>query len=159
MGDDGIGHAFVADIGGERARIDAVEADDAAGLQPFVEMAGRAMVRRVGDRRMDDDAAGGGSRGEIARLDVFLVGADIADMRKSEGDDLPGVGRVGEDFLIAGHGRVEADLAHGLAGRAEAEAFEHRAVGEHEPRRLQRLGPAVLLVLLPGHACFTPSRS
>ena len=44
MGDHGIGHALVADIGGERARIDAVEADDAAGLQPLVEMAGRAVV-------------------------------------------------------------------------------------------------------------------
>ena len=80
--------------------------------------------------------------GEIARLDVFFVGADIADMRKGEGDDLPGIGGIGEDFLIAGHGRVEADFAHGFAGRAEAEAFEHGAVGKDEPRRLQRFGPA-----------------
>ena len=56
MGDHGIGHALVADIGGQRAGIDAVEADDAARLQPLVEMAGGAVVRGIGDRRMDDDA-------------------------------------------------------------------------------------------------------
>jgi hypothetical protein len=51
------------------------------------------------------------ARGGVVALDVLVVGADIADMREGEGDDLPGIGRVGQDFLIAGHRGVEADLA------------------------------------------------
>ena len=64
------------------------------------------------------------SSGAIGRLDVLLVGSDHADMREGEGDDLPGVGGVGEDFLIAGHRRVEADLADRLADGAEPKTFE-----------------------------------
>ena len=37
-----------------------------------------------------------------ASADVLVVGADISDVGKGEGDDLAGVGRVREDFLIAG---------------------------------------------------------
>ncbi len=68
---------------------------NAAGLQPFVEMASSAVVGRVGNRRVDDDAASRRGASQIARLDIFFVRADIADMRKGEGDDLPGVGRIG----------------------------------------------------------------
>ena len=49
-------------------------------------------------------------------FDVFVIGADNADMGKGEGHDLPGIGRIGENLLIAGHGGVEADLAHRAAG-------------------------------------------
>ena len=84
---------------------------------------------------MQDHAARAGRRRQVHRLDVLVVGADIADMREREGDDLPGIGGVGEDFLVAGHGGVEADLADRMAGGAEAEAFEHGAVGEHQERR------------------------
>ena len=55
-------------------------------------------------------------------------------MREGEGDELPGIGGIGEDFLIAGHRGVEADLADRVALGAKAEAFEHGAVGEHEER-------------------------
>ena len=55
-------------------------------------------------------------------------------MRESEGDELPGVGGIGEDFLVAGHRGVEADLADRLAFRAEAEALQHGPVGKHEER-------------------------
>jgi hypothetical protein len=51
------------------------------------------------------------ARGRGGGFDVFGVGADVADMGKREGDDLAGIGRVGHDFLIAGHRGVEADLA------------------------------------------------
>ncbi len=67
-------------------------------------------------------------------------------MREGEGDELPGIGGIGEDLLIAGHRGVEADLAHGVAFGAEAKAFQHRAVGEHEERGR--------LVVRPGGVVF-----
>ena len=103
-------------------------------LEPLVEVAGGAVVRRRGDVGVQDDAARARRRREVDGLDVLLVGADIADMREREGDDLPGIGRIGEDFLVAGHRGVEADLADRVAGRAEPHAFQHGAVGEHQER-------------------------
>ena len=121
-----IRHALGADQRGQRPGVDAGQADDAARLQPLVEV--------IGDRRAQDHATRAGRRGHVHRLDVFLVGTDIADMREGEGDELTGIGRIGEDFLISGHRRVEADLADGMAFRAETEAFQHGAIGEHKER-------------------------
>src|SRR5450759_3277265 len=59
-------------------------------------------------------------------------------MREGEADDLPGVRRIGEDLLIAGHGGIEADLADRVAYGAQALAFQHGSVGQHQKRR--RLG-------------------
>ena len=72
------------------------------------------------------------SRVEI--LDVLVIGADIADMREGEGDDLAGIGRVGEDFLIAGERGVEAHFGDGAAGGAQASPLDHRAVGKDQQR-------------------------
>ena len=124
--DHGVGHAVDADQRGQRAGVDAGKPDDAARLQPVVEMAGGAVVRRRGDRAVQDDAARARRRRHVDGLDVFFVGADIADMREGEGDDLPGIGRVGEDLLIAGHGGVEADLADRVAGGAAARSLRAR---------------------------------
>src|SRR5207302_9102021 len=67
-------------------------------------------------------------------LDVLVVGANIADMGKGEGDDLAGIGRIGEDLLIAGHRGIEADLADRMAGGAKAKALQQCAVGKDEQR-------------------------
>ena len=100
-------------------------------------------------RRVHHATRAGGGR-QVDRLDVVLVGADIADMRKRERDDLAGIGRIGEDLLIAGHGGVEANLAGRMPGGAEAEAFEHGAVGEHQQCGGLRLGPGVRRAQSPG---------
>ena len=60
---------------------------------------------------------------------VLQVHPDIADVGKGEGDDLGHVGGIGEDLLVAGHGGVEADLAHRLAFGPMALSLQHRAVG------------------------------
>ncbi len=116
--------------------------DDAAAFQPGVEIARGAIVGRGRDCGMQHDAARAGRRREVDGLDIFLVGADIADMGKCEGDDLAGIGRIGEDLLITGHGGIEADFADGMAGCAEANTFEHGAVRQNEKRRRLRLVPA-----------------
>ena len=79
--------------------------------------------------------------GRVDALDVLLVRADIADVGEGEGDDLAGVGRVGQDLLIARHRGVEADLAVALGRGTDAEALEHGAVGEDEERGRARLVP------------------
>ncbi len=134
MRDDGVRHALAADQRGQRAGIDAGEADDAARLQPLVEMPGGAVVRGVGDPGAQDHAARARRRRHVHRLDVFLVGADIADMRKGESDELAGIGGIGENLLITGHRGVEADLADRLAFRAEAKTLQHGAIGKHKQR-------------------------
>ncbi|MNR25521.1 hypothetical protein D3C85_1426760 [compost metagenome] len=65
-----------------------------------------------------------------AGLGIFRVGADVADMRISQGDDLPGIGRVGKDFLITGHGSIEYYLSDGVAVGSDGDAFEQRAVSQ-----------------------------
>ena len=58
--------------------------------------------------------------------------AVVADLRARHRDDLPGVRRIGQDFLVAGHAGVEHDFAGGLARRARRVAFEPGAVFERE---------------------------
>ncbi len=62
-------------------------------------------------------------------------------MGEGEGDDLPGIGRVGQDLLIAGHGGIEANLADRDAGRARALARDNGAVGKNEKAGRRLVGP------------------
>ena len=77
-------------------------------------------------------------RERVGRLNILGVGADITDMRKGEGDDLAGVGRIGHHLLITGHRGVEADLADRLALRAEAAPPDRRSVRPAPARRWLR---------------------
>ena len=113
-----------------------------------VEMLGGAVIRGIGDRGAQDHAARARRRRHVHRFDVLVVGADVADMREGEGDELPGIGGIGEDLLIAGHRGVEADFADGLAFGAEAKAFEHRAIGEHEERGRLVVRPGGIVFML-----------
>ena len=72
------------------------------------------------------------ARMRLVGLHVVRVRADVADVRKGEGDDLPRERRVGHDLLIAGHRGVKAHLAHRLAFRAEAAAPHHVPGREHQ---------------------------
>ncbi len=142
MRDHRVRHALFANERGQRAGIEPGKPDDAAAFQPGVEIARGAIVRRGRDRGMQHDTARAGRRREVDGLDIFLVGADIADMGECEGDDLAGIGRIGEDLLVTGHGSIEADFAHGMAGCAEANTLEHGTVRQNEKRRRLRLVPA-----------------
>ena len=73
---------------------------------------------------------------------------------KREGDDLPGIGGIGQDLLIAGHGGVEADLADRVCRWRRSRSFQDGAVGEHEQGRGLGLGPGGF-VLFGGHLAST----
>ena len=155
MGDDGVGHAGLADQGRQRARVDAGEADHAARLEPGVEPPLGPEIRGFGEVGAHDRADRRRGGGGIDHLDVLVVDADDPDMGEGEGHDLGGVGRIGEDLLVAGHRGVEADFADRRADGADAVALDHVAVGERQhagddartPPRLRSLsevGPRIV---------------
>ena len=93
----GVRRAAVAQAPGQAAGVDAGNRRQAVAVQPGVEMPGAAIVGRIGDIGAEHAA----QRRRGRRLDILFVGPDIADMREGEGDDLGGVGRIGEDFLVS----------------------------------------------------------
>ena len=127
--DDGaLGGAAVANAARQPARIHPGDGDQSEGLEPGVQVAARAPVGRVRDGGAQHAAAhrrGGG-------FDVLGVGAHVADVGEGKGDDLAGIGRIGEDFLVPGDGGVEADLAHRRAHGPGAAPPEHRSVVQHQ---------------------------
>jgi hypothetical protein len=72
-----------------------------------------------------------------AGFTVGLICAVVADLRIGENDDLAAIGRVGEDFLIAGDGGIENNFAGALSGRSKTDAFEDDAVFQDENCLLQ----------------------
>ena len=129
-GEDADPHrAALAQVPGERAGVDAGDADDAL----------RRRARRRATRRLrQDEETRDGSRTtkpatQIRRgLRVLVVDAGVADLRGGHDDDLAVVARVGERLLVAGHAGVEDGLAEGLADGAVGLAAEGAAVLEHE---------------------------
>ena len=53
-------------------------------------------------------------------------------MRKGEGNDLPGIGWIGKDFLIASHGGVETHFADGVPFRTQPLTWDYRTIGQNQ---------------------------
>ena len=107
--------ATVAQVAGERARIDPLDAGDVVLAQIRLEGADRAPVARLVAVFADDHAARPGAE----RLVIGGGDAVIADQRVGEADDLPVERRIGRHLLIAGHRSGEDDLAAHLDRCAE----------------------------------------
>ena len=99
--------AFFAQQRGQAAGVDVGDGDGFVAYQIVVQAFGGAKVA-VQERQVADNQACGVN---TATFFIFGVGTGIADVRIGEGNDLFAVGRVGQDFLIAGHGCVEHDFA------------------------------------------------
>jgi hypothetical protein len=149
MRDSRIRHAIFTDKSGKRSRVEPAKADDAAILEPCVEIALRPVVRRPRNGCVDDDPPRANMRCALVRFHILIIDPGIADVGKGEGDNLAAIGRICEDLLIAGHRRIETDFAHSRALGAEAEAFEHHAIGQNKERRWARSGPVWKRLLLP----------
>ena len=110
------------------ARIDAGKPDLSVGYAPFYKLVLRAEARMRRDLLPHHQP----HRAQPTALVIFLVRADIADMREGERHDLAVVGRIGHHFLIPGHRGVEADFAHCVTAGAEALAPDYGAVAKDE---------------------------
>ena len=76
--------AAIADARGQRAGINAGKPGNAMGYQRGMQMPRGAVIGRLRHILLHDQPARGGCEG----FDVFLIGADIADVGEGEGDDL-----------------------------------------------------------------------
>src|SRR5690349_9792055 len=103
VGDGPVWRPEIADAPGKSARIHPCDPDQSILREPSVERLGCAIICRSGSSGAQDETAGGGGRG----FDVFPIRSDIADVWEGESNDLAGVRRVRQDFLITGDRRVE----------------------------------------------------
>ena len=134
--------AVVAEVEREAPRVEGAQPRHARVGEAPVERKGRAEVGRL--RELVHDEPG---EEEPARLGVVGVRPVVADLGGRERDDLPGVGGVRGDLLIAGHPGVEDRLAEPVLPRAERDAAEHRAVRQREESRALALRPPFFLVV------------
>ena len=95
-------------------------------------MLGVAIIGGFSDRCFDHEAAHGGGGCEVCCFAVIIVGANVADMRKGKGHDLARVGGVGQHFLIARHGGVEADFGNSFALGPKTIPLYHRAISQNQ---------------------------
>jgi hypothetical protein len=68
----------------------------------------------------------------MKRLEVFLIHSAVSDQRVSHGHDLPLVGGIGENFLIAGHGSIENHFPPALPWRAAGTSGENLSIFQDE---------------------------
>src|SRR5271166_4331130 len=81
------------------------------------------------------------------RLVVLGIRAVISDLGIGENYDLPGVGRIGKDFLIAGDGSIKNDFAVTFAFGAEAFAAEDSTVFQRKDCLHRNSGEWILTIL------------
>ena len=95
--------AVVAQVAGQAAGVDAGDAGDAvarAGRRPGSPSARQLLWRRARSRTTTPAQRGAGDSSSVG------VDAVVADVGVGEGDDLPGVGRVRDDLLVAADSTV-----------------------------------------------------
>ena len=142
---DAAHHAVGAQVAHECAGVDLGEHGNLVALEVFLgDFLGtpvRADARELADNQALDVRAGG--------FVVVGVGAVIADLGVGENYDLSSVGRVGENFLIAGDGSIKNDFAVTFAFGAEAFAVEDASVFQRKDC-LHRFSGEWILSILSG---------
>ena len=116
--DDPAATSSVADQTCERPRVHRTQAGNVRATQHVFQRSVRALMEGAA-AVVADDHAGRMHTGGLVLLEVDSV---VADVGSSEDDDLPRITRIGEDFLVAGHSRVEDDLSAPGSGGGIADA-------------------------------------
>jgi hypothetical protein len=136
--------AFFAQQARQAARVDLGDADHVAAL---IEVIGqRLLAAEVAgrQRQVADDQPGGP---DPVGLLVLAVHAGVADVRIGQRDDLPRVGRVGQDLLVTRHRGIEHHFASALAEGSDRHTTEHTAVFKRENGRPTQLGSQWILLV------------
>ena len=100
--------------------------------EPSRQLLDGTLVRPDATQFADDES----THGRSAAFDVVVGYSVVSNLCGGERQDLPGVARVCESFLVAAHRRVENDLAEvedGTSRRTEPSARKDGSVGENEP--------------------------
>ena len=139
-GDADAHRTALAQVAGQRAGVDAADADDALVAQVVVEAAHAAPAGRDAGGVAHDVAGDPDARG----LGVLVVHAGVADVRGRHHDDLAVVAGVGQRLLVAGHAGGEDRLAEGLAlGSERLTAKGATVLEDHERCGVGRQSHAV----------------
>ncbi len=113
-----------AEVLGERAGVDALDAEDAVAGEVFGERLAGAPVGRDLAEFADDEGADVRPGG----FGVLRVDPVVADLRVGHRDDLAAVGGIGDDLLVSGHRGVETNFPGGGSGGSEGGSFETASV-------------------------------
>ena len=112
----------------ERACVDAFDADHAVVGEVVVERLTGSEVGVSARQLLDGEALDPG----LFAFDVFVGDAVVADLRAGHDHDLPAIGWIGEDLLVAHHGGVEDDLAEARTPSAKGRADKDGSILESE---------------------------
>ena len=115
----------------ECSGIEPFDPDDAVLLQVRIERLTRPEVAFVATEFLDDET----SQLQPATFHILDVDSVVSDQRVRHRDDLAAVGRVGEDFLIAGHAGVKDDFAMNFTRGTKGSTFEDRTINQSKFRR------------------------
>ena len=115
---------LLADQPRQAPRVDIGDRDNAPAPQEFRQR-GRRPPTAGTQRQVPDHEP---FRPDPAGLHVLRIGARVADVGVGERHDLTGVGWIGEDLLVAGHGGIENDFANSRASRSNGGAVKQTAV-------------------------------
>ena len=111
MGDEALLGAMFAQVAGQGPRIQPFDADDLRLLQIVcVPAAGCASYCRVRLASFTMNPSAQIRR----RLGILRCHPIVSNMGRGHGDDLSLIRGIGQDFLVAGHGRVKHNFSHRL---------------------------------------------
>ena len=137
VGQDAVHAAGGAKFLGEGAGVDAVEAQHAGLGEVIVQGVGGAVIGVQAGEFADDEACDL----DFFAFDVLGVDARVADEREGLRENLAGVRRISQAFLIAAHGGVEDDFGTRnelFADGTKGVARENGAVSKCESARYAR---------------------
>lgn len=122
--------ANIAKMPHQRASIDIPNDGDAVAFEILLCGFARAPIGSQGRKFPYDQPLDPGLCGFL----VVQVRADVSYMGISETDDLPGVARIGENFLVAGEAGVENDFTATARASARRASVKNSSVLERERR-------------------------
>ena len=113
--------AFVSEFADEGPCVDSFDSQQVVAFEVGVEILFRSEI--AGDSASLSDNEAGEERSST--LDIFAIEAIVPNFRIGHRHNLAPIARVGQDFLVAGHARVEADFALDFAFGAERGSCHH----------------------------------